>query len=148
MQINHVLIVGALSACALCAQVEPSAGTWKTWVVPAVSQIRLPAPPNAASSAAEVQTIKTLVAESNADTKAQVAYWDAGSPGYRWMQLASQQMLAQNVAAPLFTRGMALVGVAIYDSTIATWDSKFAWNRAAPGAVDSTIQPLVALANV
>ena len=108
MQIDQVLIVGALSACALCAQVEPSAGTWKTWVVPAVSQIRLPAPPNAASSAAEVQTIKTLMAESNADTKAQVAYWDAGSPGYRWMQLASQQMLAQNVAAPLFTRGMAL----------------------------------------
>ena len=59
MQINQVLIVGALSACALCAQVEPSAGTWKTWVVPAVSQIRLPEPPNAAASAAEVQTIKT-----------------------------------------------------------------------------------------
>ncbi len=148
MQINQVLIVGALSACALCAQVEPSAGTWKTWVVPAVSQIRLPAPPNAAASAAEVQTIKTLMAESNADTKAQVAYWDAGAPGYRWMQLASQQMLAQNVAAPLFTRGMALVGVAIYDSTIAAWDSKYAWNRPSPSAFDSSIKPLTSIPNV
>jgi membrane-associated phospholipid phosphatase len=147
MQINQVLIVGALSACGLCAQVEPSAGTWKTWVVPVVSQIRLSAPPNAAASAAEVQTIKTLMAESNADTKAQIAYWDAGSPGYRWMQLASQQMLAQNVAAPLFTRGMALVGVAIYDSTIAAWDSKYAWNRLSPTAFDSSIKPLISIPN-
>jgi membrane-associated phospholipid phosphatase len=117
-------------------------------VVPAVSQIRLPAPPDAAASAAEVQTIKTLMAESNADTKAQVAYWDAGSPGYRWMQLASQQMLAQNVAAPLFTRGMALVGVAIYDSTIAAWDSKYAWNRPSPSGLDSSIKPLTSIPNV
>jgi membrane-associated phospholipid phosphatase len=84
------------------------------------------------------------MSELNADVKAQIAYWDAGAPGYRWMQLASQQMLARNVAAPLFTRGMALVSVAIYDSTIAAWDSKYAWNRPSPGAVDSTIQALVA----
>ena len=148
MQVNRVLIVGALSVCGLCAQVEPSAGAWKTWVAPAVSQIRLPAPPNAAASAAEVQTIKTLMAESNADTRAQVAYWDAGTPGYRWMQLASQQMLAQNVAAPLFTRAMALVSVAIYDSTIAAWDSKYAWSRASPSALDSSIKPLTTIPNV
>jgi membrane-associated phospholipid phosphatase len=92
----------------------------------------------------EIQTIKTLMAELNADAKAQIAYWDAGAPGYRWMQVASQQMLAQNVAAPLFTRGMSLVSVAIYDSTIAAWDSKYAWNRLSPNAMDSTIQPLVA----
>jgi len=88
------------------------------------------------------------MAESNSDTKAQVAYWDAGPPGYRWMQLASQQMLSQNVAAPLFTRGMALVSVAIYDSTIAAWDSKYAWNRPSPSTVDTTIQPMIAAPKV
>ncbi|HEY1861070.1 MAG TPA: phosphatase PAP2 family protein [Gemmataceae bacterium] len=85
------------------------------------------------------------MSELNSDAKSQIAYWDAGAPGYRWMQLASQQMLAQNVAAPLFTRGMALVSVAIYDSTIAAWDSKYAWNRPAPSVMDSTIQALVPL---
>lgn len=84
------------------------------------------------------------MSELDTDAKAQIAYWDAGAPGYRWMQLASQQMLAQNIAAPLFTRGMALVSVAIYDSTIAAWDSKYAWNRPSPGVFDSTIHPLVA----
>lgn len=146
MQLRQVLIVAGLSAYMLCAQTEPAAGTWQTWIVPAVSQIRLPAPPNSTDSAAEIQTIKSLMAESNADTKAQVAYWDAGPPAYRWMQLASQQMLSQNVAAPLFTRGLALVSVAMYDATIAAWDSKYAWNRPPPSAVDSSIQPLTAIA--
>ena len=120
----------------------------KPWVVPAVNQIRLAAPPDAATSAAEIQTIKSLMAQATADTRAQVAYWDAGAPGYRWMQLASQQMLAQNLAAPLFTRGMALLSVAIHDSTIAAWDSKYAWNRPSPSAMDSGIKPLATIPNV
>src|SRR5260370_24244284 len=143
VQIFKTLCVAGLSAWGLYAQVEPAAGKWQTWVVPAVSQKRLPAPPNAAASASDILTIKSLMAESNSDIRAQIAYWDSGSPGYRWMQLASRQMLAQNVAAPLFTRGMALVSVAIYDSTIAPWDSKYACNRPSPSAMDSSIQPLI-----
>jgi hypothetical protein len=147
LQLRQILIIVSLSACRLCAQIEPTAGTWKTWVVPAVSKIRLPAPPAASASAAEIQTIKSLMAETNSDTKTQIAYWDAGAPGYRWMELASQQMLAQNVAAPLFTRGMALVSVAIYDATVAAWDSKYAYNRVCPSAMDSSIKPLVVIPN-
>jgi membrane-associated phospholipid phosphatase len=147
LQVNKITIAAVLSAQWLYGQIEPAAGTWKTWVVPDVTKIRLSAPPNAAASAAEIKTIKSLMAELNGDARAQVAYWDAGPPGYRWMQLASQQMLAQNVAAPLFTRGMALVSVAIYDSTVAAWDSKYAWHRPAPNAVDATIQPLVTIPN-
>jgi membrane-associated phospholipid phosphatase len=145
LQVHRISIAAVLSASWLCAQVEPTAGTWRTWVLPSVANVRLGAPPNAAASAAEIPTIKALMSEMTADTKSQVAYWDAGPPGYRWMELASQQMLAQNVAAPLFTRGMALVSVAIYDSTIAAWDSKYAWNRPAPSIADPTIQPLTAI---
>jgi hypothetical protein len=146
LQLQKISTIELLSAGFVCGQREPAAGTWKTWVVPDVHQIRLPAPPSAAASTAEIQTIKTLMSEMNADTKTQVAYWDAGAPGYRWMQLASQDMLAQNVAAPLFTRGMALISVAVYDATAAAWDSKYAYNRACPSAVDPTIKPLTAAA--
>ena len=145
MKLRQISVAVLFSSQILCAQIEPAAGTWRTWVVPSVSQIRLPAPPGAAASATEIQTIKALMAEANDTTRAQVAYWDAGPPGYRWMQLASQQMLAQNVAAPLFTRGMALVSVAVYDSPLAAWDSKYAWSRSCPGAVDPTIKPLIAI---
>jgi membrane-associated phospholipid phosphatase len=147
LQLRQILMIVGISACRLHAQIEPTAGTWKTWVVPAVNKIRLPAPPTAAASAAEIQIIKNLMAEANSDTKAQIAYWDAGAPGYRWMQLASQQMLAQNVAAPLFTRGMALVSVAIYDATVAAWDSKYAFSRSCPSTMDATIKPLVVIPN-
>ena len=64
-------------------------------------------PTNTAGTTAEIQTLKNLIAEADADTAAQIAYWDAGSPEYRWMQIASQQMLALNVPAPMATRGMA-----------------------------------------
>jgi hypothetical protein len=147
LQLRQTLIIFSLSACRLFSQIEPPAGTWKTWVVPAVSKIRLPAPPAGAASAAEIQTIKNLMTEANSDTKAQIAYWDGGAPGYRWMQLASQQMLSQNIAAPLFTRGMALVSVAIYDATVAAWDSKYAFSRACPSTMDATIKPLVVIPN-
>jgi membrane-associated phospholipid phosphatase len=129
------------------AQVEPSAGTWRTWVVPKAIALRLPAPPDAAGTTAEIQTLKALIAEGNTATNAQVAYWDAGSPGYRWMQLGSRQMLSQNVAAPLFTRGMALLSVAIYDATVAAWDSKYAFNRPHPSTADTTVKTLTAVAN-
>jgi membrane-associated phospholipid phosphatase len=150
-------MLAILSAHTLSAQVvtldphratpQLAPGSWRTWVVPSVSQIRL-APPPTANSTAEIQILKSLMAETNATTKAQVAVWDAGSPGYQWIQLASQQMLSQNVAAPLFTRGMALLSVAIYDATIAAWDSKFAYNRPHPNAVDPAIQPRVNIPNV
>jgi membrane-associated phospholipid phosphatase len=138
-------IVGlaALSLQSTFAQVEPKAGTWRTWVLPSVNQVRLPAPP----TASEIQTVKNLIAEGNDQTRAQIAYWDAGSPAYRWEQIAAQQMLAQNVPAPLFTRGMALVSAAIYDATVAAWDSKYAYNRPRPSVADKTINPLVAVPN-
>jgi hypothetical protein len=84
--------------------------------------------------------------ESTPDVKTQIAFWDAGSPGYRWLQLASQQLIAQNVAPTLYTRAMALLSVAIYDSTIAAWDSKYAYNRPHPSTADPTVLPLVNVA--
>jgi membrane-associated phospholipid phosphatase len=144
LQLQRIAWIGLCSAFCLRAQIEPGAGAWRTWVVPSVAPLRLAAPPNPAASATEIQAIKTLMSESNSDVKDQIAYWDAGSPGYRWMQLAARQMLAQNVAAPLFTRGMSLVSVAIYDATIAAWDSKYAWKRPSPATMDPSIQPLVA----
>lgn len=125
----------------LYAQVEPTAGQWQTYVLSSGNQMRLPAPPDSAVTAAELQWLKAFVAGADDVAKAQVAYWDAGSPGYRWIKIAAQEMTARNIAAPLFARDMALVSVAIYDATIAAWDSKYAWNRPRPS--DASIIPLV-----
>src|SRR5262245_15717878 len=48
-----------LAACAATGPsgnappVEPRAGTWKTWVIASATEIRVPAPPDAAATAAE-----------------------------------------------------------------------------------------------
>lgn len=128
------------------AQVEPTAGTWQTWLLSSGSQLRLPAPPDDAATASELVSLKTLTASLDDHAKAQVAYWNAGSPAYRWIKIASQEMVARNIPAPLYTRDMALLSAAIYDATIAAWDSKYVWNRPRPAQRDSSIVALVATA--
>jgi membrane-associated phospholipid phosphatase len=129
----------------LLAQVEPNAGNWQTWILSSGNQMRLPAPPGDADTAAELQPLKELMASADDAAKAQVTYWDAGPPAYRWMKIASQQMVSHNLAAPLYTRGMALVAVAMYDATVTAWDSKYAFNRPRPSQSDPSIAPLVAV---
>ncbi len=126
----------------LHAQVEPTAGSWQTWVLASGSQMRLPAPPGDSATAAELQWLKSFTASADDAAKAQIVYWGAGSPGYRWMKIASQEFVGRNVAPAFYTRGMALLAAAINDATVAAWDSKYAWNRPRPSTRDASLAPL------
>jgi hypothetical protein len=46
-------------------------------------------------------------------------------------------------AAPLQTRALSLVAAAIYDATIAAWDSKYGYNRQHPADMDSSVSTVV-----
>src|SRR5579862_2359771 len=116
-------LVSTSIMCTLMAQVEPGAGKWKTWVIPSGSALRLPAPPDSAITATELQWVKESVTQRDQATLAAIHFWDAGSPGYRWMQLAEQAVVNANLPTPLQTRALALVAAAIADATIAAWDS-------------------------
>ncbi len=137
------LMVALTTATSLLAQVEPQAGQWKTWVIPSGGVFRLPAPPNAAQTAVENQWVKECAAGRTQAVLAQVRFWDSGAPGYRWMQLAQQLAVSQGLAAPLQTRALSLVAVAIYDSTVAAWDSKYAYMRQHPSEIDSGVTTVV-----
>jgi membrane-associated phospholipid phosphatase len=137
------LISGLALASTLSAQVEPRAGQWKTWVIASGSALRLPAPPDVAGTAAEIQWVKSCVAARTQANLAQVRFWDAGAPGYRWMQLTEQLAVSKGLATPLQTRALSLVAAAIYDATIAAWDSKYAYNRKHPAEIDSSISTAV-----
>ena len=137
------LISGLALASTLSAQVEPRAGQWKTWVIASGSALRLPAPPDVAGTAAEIQWVKSCVAARTQANLAQVRFWDAGAPGYRWMQLTEQLAVSKGLATPLQTRALSLVAAAIYDATIAAWDSKYAYNRKHPAEIDSSINTAV-----
>jgi membrane-associated phospholipid phosphatase len=130
-------------AGSLSAQTEPRAGQWKTWVIASGRALRLPAPPNAAETAAELQWLKQCAANRNQASLAQARFWDAGAPGYRWMQLTEQLAVSEGLPAPMQTRALALIAAAIYDATVATWDSKYTYNRPRPSDVDSAFTTVV-----
>ena len=138
-------LLGASLTCGLSAQVEPGAGKWKTWVIASGSALRLPAPPDDQISATELQWVKECVAQRDQAVLANIRYWDAGSPGYRWMLLTEQYAVNEGLPTPLQTRALALVAAAVSDATIAAWDSKYAYNRKHPSDLDPTVAPVVAV---
>src|ERR1700693_4171023 len=141
---RFVCFAASLSlAGSLSAQVEPNAGRWKTWVIPSGGTLRLAAPPNDATTTAEILQIKSAIAQLDTATLEQIHFWDAGAPGYRWMQMTEQLAVSEGLPTPLQTRALALVGAAIYDATVAAWGSKYAYSREHPSEVDPTIQTVV-----
>ena len=130
-------------ALGLHAQTEPGAGQWKTWVISSGSEFRLPAPPDATATAAEIQSLQGSASSLTPDELAQIHFWDAGAPGYRWMELTEQLAVSEGLATPLQTRAISLVAVAIYDSMVAAWDTKYSYSRQHPSDIDPTISPVV-----
>jgi len=67
-------------ACNMSAQVERNAGQWKTWIIASGSALRLPAPPDANGTAAEIQWVKECSANRSQAALAQVHFWDTVAP--------------------------------------------------------------------
>lgn len=127
------------------ALVEPRAGAWQTWVLTSGSQLRLPAPPDPAATASEIGELKSLAAQRDASALQTIAFWDTGAPGYRWDALTRDELTKHGVvmASATTARQLSLVDVAIYDATIAAWDSKYAYNRPRPSAVDASLGTVI-----
>ena len=102
--------------------VEPEAGSWHTWSISSGSAIAVPPPPDASATRAEIDTLKSQQARDS-ETLDRIAYWDRGWPGYRWQEIALAELPA-NPPTYLW-RTMALVGIAIHDATVATWQAKY-----------------------
>ena len=124
-------------------QIEPQAGKWKTWVLASGDQFRLPPPPDSKTTAAELASLKLLLTTRNDIATQQVSYWDAGDPGYRWRNIHYVEVARRGLNNIIANRGSALLAVAIYDATVAAWDSKYTYNRRRPSEADPSIVPLV-----
>src|SRR5215813_7148079 len=135
----------SMMAGTLMAQVEPGAGKWKTWVIPSGNAFRLPAPPDSEITTTELRWVKDCISQRDQAALASIHYWDSGSPGYRWMQIAQQSVVNAGLPAPLQTRALALVATAISDAMVAAWDSKYTYNRAHPSELDPAVAPVVAV---
>lgn len=121
------------------AQVEPSAGMWKTWVLTSGRQIQVPPPPDRAATEAELGELRALAAQRNTTALNQIAFWDVGAPSYRWNEITINEALKNNLPSHIAGRALALVHVAIYDATVAGWVAKYTYHRARPSEVDSSL---------
>jgi hypothetical protein len=119
--------------------IEPQAGTWKTWVLASGSQLRLPPPPDKATTAAEIKQLQDMAARRDAAVLDQIAYWDTGAPSYRWNEITIDECLKQNLGHNMAACNLALAHVAIYDALVAAWDSNYTHNRPRPHAFDASL---------
>lgn len=121
-------------------QVEPQAGTWQTWVLTSGSQLRLPSPPSRSETNAELRELRALAAGRDAAALDLITFWNAGPPGYRWNELAINTAFKTNMNQARVMRLLALIDVAIYDATVAAWDTKYAYTRARPSEIDHRLE--------
>ena len=129
------LIAAVVFATHLQAQLEPTAGSWKTWFIASVKDYRLPAPSSYKDEIAIV-----LDHQKNLDSagRQQILFWGAGAPGYRWQDIMSRLWMTDTGSTGVLAN--MLLGVATYDATIAAWDSKYAYKRPRPFASDNRVK--------
>jgi membrane-associated phospholipid phosphatase len=139
-----LLIAGPASAQARDeGRIEPQAGTWKTWVIASGAPRRVPPPPDRADTEKELDELLRIGTTRDREALDRVAYWDTGSPSYRWSEIAVAEHLKIGTPWQIAVRDLALMHIAVYDAMIAAWDSKYAYMRPRPSAVNASLATVV-----
>ncbi len=151
MKLSHLTCIGLLIAVPIVAQpagpIEPKAGTWKTWAISSGKDYRVPPPPNAAATKGELQWLHDFVAQKDPSIAPQIAFWDAGAPAYRWIDLISNRYLNGQPITTYPHRVYAYVAMAMYDATVAAWEAKYFYNRPRPSQLDPTLPTALPVPN-
>ena len=112
---KNLLLIALTLLPAAFGQAAPNAGNWKTWILSSGKAITVPPPPSDAATAGELSWLKEFAAQNDPRITAQIKYWDAGPPAYRWVdfvtarQIAGQAVGAPNVNRPSFSSTSQMV---------------------------------------
>ena len=139
-----IVLLPWATAGAAADPIEPRAGTWKTWVLGSGSALRLPAPPDAQTTAGELREVVAQAARRDAAALERARYWDFASPSYRWNEMLTDTAVATNMGATAAVRAFTMLNLTLGDAMIAAWDSKSTHGRprpAAPGFVTAVPPP-------
>jgi membrane-associated phospholipid phosphatase len=127
------------------ASAEPSAGSWRTWVLSSPTDIPVPPPPDKDSdqAKAEERELRDFVARRTPEVADFVGKWEGvGEPvSAPWMEMALEFISARAKDPPASSRAYALLSVAAYDAMVATWHYKYQYKREAPDVVDYLSEP-------
>ena len=117
------------------------AASWKIWLLDNPQQITIGAPPTAAQSKAELQSIKQRIAKIDEKKMTVIKYWDAGAPSYRWNQIILG--LISQKQEVLLRMPASWMNLAIYDATILAWKEKIKHKRKRPQELDPLLKPVI-----
>lgn len=117
------------------------AANWKPVLLDNPQQITIIAPPNAVQTKAELELIRQHISKLDEKKRAEIAYWNAGAPSYRWNQIAPKKI---DQKPELMLRiPTAWINLAIYDATIVAWKEKVKYKRKRPGDEDPSLKPVI-----
>ncbi len=129
------------------AQIEPNAGEWRTWVISSGKDYCVPRPPGRRETKAELKQLADLIRDNDEQVRQQIAFWDAGAPAYRWIDLINARILAGTPTTPFPHRVYTYAALAMYDATIATWESKYFYNRSRPSELNPNLPTALPVPN-
>ena len=116
--------------------------SWKTFILTNIEELKVPAPPGKEQTQQELTELKKKMAQTNEKILMQIRYWDAGSPAYRWNEIANKLVNFENINTYL-RFPTAWVNMAIYDATLAAWKAKYDYNRLRPFETDGSVKPVI-----
>lgn len=134
-----IALIAALFVCP-CGHCQTVPANWKTWFINSAKAYRLPPPP---STKEEVPQVVARQQALDPAGRQAILYWNAGAPGYRWNTLMGKLYQSDTSYTGTLVLANMLLNVALYDATIAAWDTKYAYKRLRPFAADSRVKALV-----
>ena len=136
--------VQTLTASIQNAPVSYEAANWKTRLLDDPQKITTPAPPNATQTKAELQVLRQEMSKLDDKKIADIKYWDAGAPSYRWNELETK-LFDQNITRIdiIMRTPAAWMNVAIYDATVLAWKEKIRYKRKRPHDTYPSLNPLI-----
>ncbi len=126
------------------------AGSWKPWLIARGDQFRVPAPIKV-DWQQQLQKTKEALAKITPKQKQAVVFW-AGNPGTvtppgQWIIYANDYMWENNIPLDKMLEVRAVLAMAITDSVIAVFDSKYSYWIRRPNMFDPSIQTVMPTPN-
>jgi PAP2 superfamily len=119
-------------------------GHWKTWVLAAGNEIKVPAPPAETSdqTTAELAELRQLQQERSPSANTAIQYYNAVPATQRWHDLALTLARAEKQSPSRQARLAAILHTALHEAVIATWAAKYQFNRKPPGQMAPDVTPV------
>lgn len=134
-------------------QLGIDAGSYKPWMIEKGDQFRVPENPEFAvqNFQSQLAQVKNALANITSDQRKAVIFW-AGGPGTKtppgiWLDITGEYMLAQKTSVEKYLDTQALLSMAIADSLIGCFDSKYTYQVKRPFMVDPTIKTVMPTPN-